>query len=79
MRVIVKRLNMETTQDKYPHSRRSFFVRLFNGIAGAWIAGNLFSGMVRTATNTGNKEVVQVTINPLAVPRTNKDTISHGA
>jgi hypothetical protein len=79
MHVIVKQLNMETIQDKNTFKRRSFFVRLFSGIAGAWIAGNLFSGMVRTATNTGNKEVVQVTINPLAVPRTNKDAISHGA
>ncbi|MCX6122389.1 MAG: hypothetical protein NTX44_12340 [Ignavibacteriales bacterium] len=79
MRVIVKRLSMETTQEKYSHSRRSFFVRLFSGIAGGWIVGNLFSSLVRSTTGTGSKRVVQAKINPLAVQRTNKDSISHGA
>ena len=79
MHVIVNRLSMETTQEKYPHSRRSFFVRLFSGIAGGWIVGNLFSSLVRNTTVIGSTQVVQVKINPLAVPRTNKDTISHGA
>jgi hypothetical protein len=79
MRVIVKRLSMETTQEKYPQSRRSFFVRLFSGIAAGWIVGNLFSSLVRSTTVIGSKKVVQAKINPLAVPRTKKDTISHGA
>jgi hypothetical protein len=70
---------METTQEKYSHSRRSFFVRLFSGITGGWIAGNLLSRIVRPTTFTGSKEVVQAKINPLAVPRMNKDSISHGA
>jgi hypothetical protein len=78
MRVIVKRLNMETIQDTYLQSRRSFFVRLFSGVAGGWIAGNLLSRIVRTKTISESTNVVQVTINPFAVPRTKKDTISHG-
>jgi hypothetical protein len=79
MRVIAKRLSMETTQDKTTLKRRSFFIRIFGGIAGGWIAGNLFSHIVRTTTVAGNKEIVQVKINPLAVRRTKKETTSHGA
>lgn len=79
MHVIVKRLNMETRQNTYPHGRRSFFVQLFSGLAGGWMAGNLLSRFVRPKTVPGNKNVVQVMINPFAVPRTNKDTRSHGA
>ncbi|MGD1043739.1 MAG: hypothetical protein ABR936_00275 [Bacteroidota bacterium] len=70
---------METTQENNTFKRRSFFLRVFGGIAGGWIARNLFSGFIRTTTNTGSKEIVQVTINPLAVPRMNKDATSHGA
>jgi hypothetical protein len=70
---------METTQDKRTIKRRSFIMRLFGGITGGWIAGNLFSGIVRSTAVAKNNEPVQVIINPLAVPRTNKDVTSHGA
>jgi len=70
---------MEITRDMLTFKRRSFLKRLFGGIAGGWIAGNLFSDMVHFTTGSKNKKVVQVTINPLAVPRTNKDITSHGA
>ena len=72
-------MNMEITRDMLTFKRRSFLKRLFGGIAGGWIAGNLFSDMVHFTTGSKNKKVVQVTINPLAVPRTNKDITSHGA
>jgi hypothetical protein len=68
---------METTQDKF--KRRSFFKRLLGGIAGGWITGNLFSGIARSTAFFKNSEKVQVTIDPLAVPRINKDAASHGA
>ena len=79
MRVIVKRMNMETRPDKITYKRRSFMMRLFGGIGGGWVAGNLFSGIVRSTTLTKNKKAIQVRINPLAVPRTNKDATSHDA
>ena len=72
-------MNMEITRDMLTFKRRSFLKRLFGGIAGGWIAGNLFSDMVHFTTGSKNKKVVQVTINPLAVPRTNKDITSHDA
>jgi len=68
---------METTQDKF--KRRSFFKRLLGGIAGGWITGNLFSGIVRSTSFLKNSEEVRVAIDPLAVPRMNKDATSHGA
>jgi hypothetical protein len=77
MPVIVKRLSMETAQDEHTFERRSFFLRLFGGIAGGWVAGKFFSGMVRTIRVIESNEVVQVKINPLAVSRSNKDAISH--
>jgi hypothetical protein len=64
---------METTQGKITIKRRSFFGRLFTGIAGGWIAGNLFTHVVRSTAIPKSKEEVQVTINPLAVPRSEKD------
>ena len=70
---------MGTTQDRITLKRRSFFIRLFGGIAGGWIAGNLFSGIVHTAKVIGSKKTIQVRINPLAVPRTDKDATAHGA
>jgi hypothetical protein len=79
MHVIVKQLNMETTQDKITLKRRSFFIRLFGGIAGGWIAGSLFSGIVRATKIIGSREAIQVRINPLAVPRTDKDDTAYGA
>jgi hypothetical protein len=79
MRVIGKRLSMDTIQDKTAFKRRSFIMRLFGSIAGGWIVGNLLSGIVHSTTLTKSKISVQAKINPLAVPRTNKDAISHGA
>jgi len=70
---------METPQDKYSLKRRSFFIRLLGGIAGGWIAGNLFSGILRsTAVYKSNKKV-KVRINPLAVSRVKKEPKTHGA
>jgi hypothetical protein len=54
-------------------------MRLFGGIGGGWIAGNLFTGIVRSITLIKSKKAIQVRINPLAVPRTNKDATSHDA
>jgi hypothetical protein len=79
MHAIVNRLSMETTHDRITLKRRSFFIRLFGGIAGGWIAGNLFSGIVHTTKVIGSKKAIQVRINPLAVPRMNKDGPAHGA
>jgi len=70
---------METGQNKQTLRRRSFFMRLIGGIVGGWITGNLFSGIVRSTALTQNKKAIQVKINPLAVPRTNKNNTSHGA
>ena len=78
MHVIVKRLTMETTQDRPTFKRRSFFIRLLSGIAGVWTAGNLISGIVRSTARKKSKETIQVTINPLAVPRTKNEMNSHG-
>jgi hypothetical protein len=70
---------METTEDKITLKRRSFFKRFFGGIAGGWLAGNLFPDIVHTTTIAKRKKEVQVTINPLAIPRMKKDTVSHGS
>jgi hypothetical protein len=70
---------METTQDKIDLKRRSFFIRLLGGIAGGWIAGNVFSGMIRSTAVTKSNEEVKVRINPLAVSRAKKDTNTYGA
>jgi hypothetical protein len=79
MRVIVNWITMETTQDKIALKRRSFFIRLLGGIAGGWIAGNVFTVKRRsTAVHRSNDEV-KVRINPLAVSRTKKDSETHGA
>jgi hypothetical protein len=72
-------MSMETTRDTITFKRRSFFRRLFGVSVGGWIAGNLFSDIVHFTTGSKNKKAVQVTINPLAVPRTNKDITSYGA
>ncbi len=78
-RVIVKQSSMETTQNHHTFKRRSFFKRLAGALAGGWIAGNLFPGIMRSTTNPGKNEPMQITINPLAVPRTKQDGTSHGA
>jgi hypothetical protein len=70
---------MDSSQDNITFKRRSFIMRLFGGITGGWIAGNLFSGIIRSTTPTKSKKAIQVRINPLAVPRSNKDATSHGA
>ena len=79
MRVIGKQQSMEIMQDKNTYKRRSFIMRIFGGIAGGWIAGNLFPGIERSTALTKSKKAIQVRINPLAVPRSNKDAKSHGA
>jgi hypothetical protein len=78
MRVIVKRLSMETTQNTITFKRRSFFLRLVSGIAGGGIAENLFSRFVHTTRSTKSNETVQVIMNPLAIPRATKNGTSHG-
>jgi len=70
---------METSQENNIYKRRSFMMRLFGGIGGGWIVGNLFTGIVRSMTLTKSKNAIKVRINPLAVPRTNKDATSHDA
>ncbi len=70
---------MEAPQDKFVLKRRSFFIRLLGGIAGWWMAGNLFFGILRATASAKNNEEVKVRINPLAVSRAKKDTETHGA
>jgi hypothetical protein len=70
---------METPQDKIVFKRRSLFIRLLGGIAGGWMAGNLFSGILRTTAGVKSNEEVKVRINPLAVSRAKKDTTIHDA
>jgi hypothetical protein len=70
---------METTQDKIALKRRSFIIRLLGGIAGGWMAGNVFTGKRRSTAVHRSKEEVKVRINPLAVSRTKKGTKIHGA
>ena len=79
MRVTGKTVSMEQTQVKHTLRRRSFFSRLFSGVVGGWIAGNLFSELIRPKRIAQSNEQIRVTINPLAVPRLSKDEISHGA
>jgi hypothetical protein len=78
MHAIVKRLSVEIRKDIPPIKRRSFFLRLFGGIGGGWMAGNLFSKRVHSTSVALSNEEVHVTIHPLAVPRMKKDVISHG-
>ena len=78
MHAIGKRLSMEPIKDIPPIKRRSFFLWLFGGIAGRWLAGNLFSKLVHSTSVAKSNKEVQVTIHPLAVPRMKKDVISHG-
>jgi hypothetical protein len=70
---------MDTPHDKFVLKRRSFFIRLLGGIAGGWMAGNLFSGILRSTAVHKSNEKVKVRINPLAVSRTKKDSETHGA
>ena len=56
MHAIVKRLSMETTKDKHTLKRRSFFIRLFGGIGGGWMAGNLFSKLVHSTSGALSNE-----------------------
>jgi len=70
---------MEQTQEKHTLQRRSFFSRLFSGVVGGWIAGNLFSDIMLPKRIAQSNEQIRVTINPLAVPRLSKDELSHGA
>jgi hypothetical protein len=79
MRVTGKTASMEQTQVKRTIQRRSFFSKLFSGVVGGWIAGNLFSELIRPKGVVQSKEQVRVRINPLAVPRMNQDEKSHGA
>jgi hypothetical protein len=69
---------MKPTQENV-FKRRSFFIRILGGIAGGWIAGNLFSGILHSTAVQKTNEDVQVRINPLAVSRAKKDTNTHGA
>ena len=79
MRVIGKQLNMKTIEDKNVYKRRSFIIRVFGGIAGGWVAGNLFPGIERSTALIKSNKAIQVKINPLAIPRSNKEEKSHGA
>ena len=79
MHVIGKRVSMETPQSNFVFKRRSFFIRLLGGIAGGWMAGNLFSGILRATAGDKNMEEVKVRINPLAVSRVKKEPKTHGA
>jgi hypothetical protein len=78
MRVIGKRVSMETPQGTFVIKRRSFFTRLLGTIAGGWMAGNLFSGILRATAGVRNSEEVKVRINPLAVSRAKKEPKTHG-
>jgi hypothetical protein len=69
---------MEQKQTNIPFKRRSFFIRVLGGIAGGWLIGNLFSGFRRSIADMKNHDAVQVSINPLAIPRATKETVSHG-
>jgi hypothetical protein len=79
MRVIAEDLDMESRSDKITFKRRSFMARFMGALAGGWTAGNLLSGIARSTTRATSNRSVQIKINPLAVPRTNKDSTSHGA
>ena len=70
---------METPENKYSLKRRSFFIRLLGGITGGWIAGNLFSGILRSTTVYKSNKKVKVRINPLAVSRAKKEPETHDA
>jgi hypothetical protein len=70
---------MKIPQGTIVMKRRSFFTRLLGGITGGWMAGNLFSGILRATAGAKNIEEVKVRINPLAVSRAKKDPKSHGA
>jgi hypothetical protein len=70
---------MEITQDKIALKRRSFIIRLLGGIAGGWIAGNVFTGKRRSTAVHRSNEEIKVSIHPLAVSRTKKNTETHGA
>jgi hypothetical protein len=78
MRVIDRRLSMETTQQTSTFKRRSFFWRLLGGVTGGWIAGNLFSGFAHITRRIKNDDIVQVHINPLAIPRATRKGAPHG-
>ncbi|RPI04700.1 MAG: hypothetical protein EHM64_09080 [Ignavibacteriae bacterium] len=58
--------------------RRSFVLRALAGLSGGWLAGHLFSGMTFSTGIAKKNKPVQVIINPLAVPRQNKNKLSHG-
>ena len=79
MHVTDKTVSMEQTQEHHTLPRRSFFNRLFGGIVGGWLTGNLFSELIRPKEIAQRNEQIRVRINPLAVPRMKKDEISHGA
>ena len=68
---------MEIRESNIPLKRRSFFLRVLGGLAGGWMSGNLLSDGGRSARDMKNTDAVQVSINPLAVPRTAKDTALH--
>jgi hypothetical protein len=76
--VIVKRIGREIMQDQPVLKRRSFFIQLLGGIAGGWIAGNLFNRMRHSPVPAKSIDDVRVKINPLAVSRANTDVHSHG-
>ena len=79
MRVTGKTMSMEQTQEHRTLPRRSFFSRLFVGIAGGWLTGNIFSEVMHPKKIAQGNKQIRARINPLAVPRMNKDEISHGA
>ena len=78
MRVIDRRLSMETTQQTRTFKRRSFFLRFLGGVTAGWIAENLFSGFVHTTRRRKGDDIVQVHINPLAIPRVTIKGTPHG-
>jgi hypothetical protein len=54
--------------------RRVFFVRILGGIIGGLMAGSLVPKFLRRTPGKKNIDAnVQVSINPLAVPRTDKE------
>jgi hypothetical protein len=69
---------MDHKQMNILFKRRTFFLRVIGGIAGGWMIGNLFSGIGRSTAEVKNNNAVQVSINPLAVPRSMKEAASHG-
>ena len=65
--------------EKQGLKRRSFFARILAGVVGGAAFGGVASNILHASESTAQQEdKVSVSINPLAVVRTNKGSNTHG-